>query len=140
MHPGYVSLLLKDNVSAHEAFSEVRNLDASMHQEYSRMENLFTDKRVDHSTNRYIPRQMDERMDLMKKYIEDNKNWLSTESINLLYYLASNIKLAAGNDFRKMDAADEAWLTKGYAGMINFSLTYGSDNVPVLIGMLVMKF
>lgn len=129
MHPGYISMQLADQASVYQAFPEIKALLHSMRQEYEELEQVFTDKRVDHSTNRYIPRLENERRVLAQEFTKKNESWLSQESIDILYYLASNLRRAEGGDYRNMGSAGEAWLTKGFAGMINFSFSHGQDTV-----------
>jgi len=109
-----------------------------MQDEYTKVEALFTDRTIDSSTNRYIPREEKERASLVEEYINNNKDWLSPEAIGLLEHLARNIKHARGDNFRDMSSAEEVWLTKGFAGMINLSFSHNSNNVRLDILPRVM--
>ncbi|MFA6105221.1 MAG: hypothetical protein WC725_01305 [Patescibacteria group bacterium] len=129
MQHGYVSLQLNNKENIFNTFPDIKALYHDMQEEYAQVENIFTDKHTDRLTNRYIPRIEDERTALIREYIKGNQEWLSSESNELLYYLSKNIKQPAGIDFRNMKSANEAWLTKGFAGMINLSFSYGCDTV-----------
>ncbi len=129
MHPGYISMQLNNKENIYKIFSEIKALFHAMQAEYARVEDLFTDKRTDYHTNRYIPREESQRIALTQEYAQSNQYWLSSESNELLYYLSKNIRRAAGSSFRDMKDANEAWFTKGFAGMINLSFSYGSDTV-----------
>lgn len=135
---GYISMQLNNQEDIYKIFPEIKFLYQAMQDEYTKAEALFTDRQLDSSTNRYVPREENERLSLVKEYIDNNKDWLSPESIKLLEHLAKNIKYAKGNSFRNMSSAEEAWLTKGFAGMINLSFSHNSDNVRLDILPRVM--
>ena len=81
--------------------------------------------------SRYIPRPQPERLARMAAFIDRNSAWISTESVDLLRYLAINVVDAAPRtdpgaaDFR---SPAQAWLAKGPCGAFNFVVEPGSDD------------
>lgn len=127
---GYTSISLGYVPDLFKVFGEIKSLYSGMKREYALLENVFTDKEVDPTTGRYIPRERNEREELLDTYIKNNSSWLSFQSVEVLEYLANNLKRAKARSFpREISDASMAYITKGFAGAMSFRFIQRSDVV-----------
>lgn len=127
---GYVSLYLRNNANFPSVFPQLQQLYAQLHKEYSLIENIFTDRSIDHQTGRLIPREPEERERRLSQYLSSQSSWLSSGSEKLLRYLAVHLQPASKRQaLGVINSAQEVWITKGFAGTILFDFDQTSKEI-----------
>lgn len=134
MAQGYFSFMLRKNLNiGRTVFPPFKQLYAAMQSKYGDIESLLTNKEVDPNTGRYIPSNQKVREKNVEAFITENCIWLSPLSQELLMYLAKHIKQAVKRTptTKSISSASHIFLTKGFAGAVNFAFEKDTDTVRV---------
>lgn len=131
LQPGYISLSLRDSDDTQNVFPDIRKFFINTRAEYNKVEALFTDRRIDPDSGRYIPLPLEERQARVSAYIEENGSWISDASAMVLTYLGSHVREAkkTGVDRKTIHSPENVWFTKGFAGAMNFVLSPDIDSI-----------
>ena len=106
---------------------EIKGLYVSMKTEYSKVEDIFTERSLDQSTGRYIPLDQKIRNERLVAYL-DSRGFYSPKSKELLRYLAKNLVRAEKRSNKRdsfIENASHINISKGFAGA--FVLAYSLD-------------
>jgi hypothetical protein len=122
---GYSSLYIRRDQNSQTIFDELYNLYTGLKQEYYEIEKIFTDNHIDILTNRYIPRPLSDRLNKFYDFINQRDDVYSDKSRRALEYLSSHLvpaKIRPENNPRSMEVSGQIYITRGFAGAINFML------------------
>ena len=135
---GFTSIYFSDTKNFKSLFPGLVNLYTNMRCEYNKIQEVFTDKSLDFTTQRYIPRARKDRVKRLSTYL-NKQNFISRDSVVLLKYLANNLVAAApGREKGIITKANQIWISKGFSGAFNFSFSKESpefrlDIIPRVI-------
>lgn len=120
---GFSSVYFKNASDFQNLFPSLVNLYVQMCQEHKRIESIFTNWDLDPSTERYIPKEKADRQSSLKKYL-DEQDYLSSDSVCLLEYIANNLILGkSGREKAQIFKANQVWFAKGFCGALTFSFS-----------------
>lgn len=129
---GYTALHLHSEQKVGRLFADVQALYASMKDEYTRIAGIFTDGAKDKQLDRYLPRPPKERQERLAAFLKDRGAVYSEHSKRALTYLAHFILPArprGSQNPRDMSSANTMYITRGFAGAINFDFSAGHQGV-----------
>ena len=129
---GYTSLSLKRSPDLPGMFGDLKSLYGNMKLEYENVADIFTDKSIDPSTERYIPRRIEDRILRFEHFISSRAGLYSSQSIGILDYLVKHIQSAmprASDKPTDMSSSAMMYLSRGFAGAIVYSFNKHSDVV-----------
>ncbi len=93
---------------------------ADLSSQYSKLEQVYTDRVVDPTTNRFLPLDKDEIRKRLDSYLGET-SLLSQQSIALLEYLAQHITRAEPRKKpTSIENARQLWMSKGFSGAYIF--------------------
>lgn len=123
---GYIELGFELNIDISKLFSFIAGVYGLCSSEYEKIAKVFSGNLVD-KNERLIPYEQGERVILLKKYFQENKE-LSSESKNVLRTLAENITFAKErNELSQINSNQTIWITRGFAGVFSFVFGRQSD-------------
>lgn len=120
---GFTSIYFPNIKNFQSLFPELVDFYTNMRCEYNKIQDIFTDKSLDLTTQRYIPREREDRAKRLSAYLKE-QNYLSKDSIALLRYLANSLVVAVpGREKGIITKANQIWISKGFSGAFNFSFS-----------------
>jgi len=129
LNSGFISSYINPK-QENAIFSSIKPLYSAMRAEYEGFQDVFTDKRIDSESGRYIPYPKPKRQ---RKFSELLKSYscYSDQSLNLLEYLVDNLYKAAARPSNRGDYIQEPsqlYITKGFSGAITFTYLRETDS------------
>lgn len=126
---GYVSFYLDKNADVSKIFSFLKTLYEELKKEYAILLEIFTDKSINTKTQRYVPRNVSDRNNLLAKYLDSRVGVFSEEGSLLLQHLSQNLQesFSKEENIPNTNSEEQLWITKGLAGAFTFSFNRESD-------------
>lgn len=126
---GYTSMMLRRGPDLSKVFPDIKTMYHAMKDEYTYLEDVFTNKQTDSNSGRYLPRPKNERVERLALYIAQRGNWLSNNSVDILNYLAAYIRNAEARiKPREITSAATAYVTRGLAGAMTLSFHHDEED------------
>lgn len=131
---GYFSLETPLSNYNSDSLQQIHRLMTAIKDKYDEAVDIFTSREVETETGfeRYIPRSLAHREELLANFISTNQDWLSSKSIALLSYLVENIRDAQprNNDhLTSIENGSQLWIAKDFSGALNFSVSAQQDTL-----------
>ena len=120
-HIGYIGFEFTPGTSSGEIFEFTKKLYTACKSEYDAIADCFIKKQTDSETERFAPRDREERWRLLIQYLDRNKTY-SDESQKLLESLAERLESA-------MDPNKAMWFTRGFSGAITFIIEKDNPSI-----------
>ena len=130
---GYTSLYVAGDAKP-TIFDDLRTLYTGMKHEYNQAARIYTDGSKDIELDRYIPRPAADRQQLLAEFLASREGYYSEESVRALGYLCTHIVPAAPRNVdnpRQMSSTRTLYITRGFAGAINFALGANEDTLRI---------